>query len=83
MCVFFQDLMQCALSNNAPLKQKKKRVKECIQPGWYNDQIKTSIGERNGFFKQKDVLNYKQDRNKRKSLIRKSKINFFNKAVFN
>ena len=79
--VLFQDLMKCALSKNAPIKQK--RVKKCIQPGWYNDQIKQSIEERNRLFKQKDFFNYKQARNKTTSLIRKSKINFFNKAVEN
>ena len=45
-------------------------------------KLKT-IKERNRFFKQKDYLNYKQARNKTTSLIRKSKINFFNKAVEN
>jgi len=77
--VLFQDLMQCVLSQNAPIKQK--RVKKCIQPGWYNDPIKQSKEERNRLFKQKDFLNYKQARNKTTSLIRKSKINIFNKAV--
>ena len=65
----FQNLMQCALSQNAPIKQK--RLKKCIQPGWYNDQIKQSIQGSNRMFKQNDFLNYKQARNKTTSLIRK------------
>ena len=75
----FHDLMHYALSHNAPLKQK--RVKKSFQPSWFNEQIKRSIHDRNMFFKKKDFLNYKLARNRTTSLIRKAKINFFNKAI--
>jgi len=75
----FYDLLNSVVSKHAPIKQK--RVRYVKQPGWFNEEIKNSIHKRNGYYKKKDWENYRQARNKTTALIRKSKINFFNKAI--
>ena len=75
----FYDLINGVLSKQAPMK--RKRVQRPTQPGWFNDDIKKSIRERDTFYKNRDVDNYKRARNKTISMIRKSKINFYNKAI--
>ena len=75
----FYEKLHSVISKHAPLMQK--RVKRLVQPGWFNENIKQLIHKRNYFYKKKDWDNYKLLRNKTTSLIRKSKLNFFNKAV--
>ncbi|KAL4223433.1 hypothetical protein ACF0H5_016904 [Mactra antiquata] len=75
----FYNLLNDIISKHARVKQK--RIRYDIQPGWFNDEIRNSIHERNTFYKKRDWGNYKLARNKINSLIRKSKINFLNKAI--
>jgi len=74
----FYDLINCVLSKQAPMKQK--RVRRPIQPGLFKEDIKTYIRERDTFYKI-EILNYKRARNKTISMIRKSKI-FFTIKLF-
>ena len=76
---FFNDTFLSLLDKHAPLK--KKRVKKCQQPGWMNQEILNSIKTRDKFHNEKDMNNYKIWRNKVKSLISKSKQEFFNDAI--
>ena len=75
----FNDTFLSLLDKHAPLK--KKRVKKCQQPGWMNQEILNSIKTRDTFHNAKDMNNYKIWRNKVKSLIFKSKQEFFNNAI--
>ena len=60
---------------------KKKRVKKCQQPGWMNQEILNSIKTRDKFHNETNLNNYKIWKNKVKSLIFKSKQEFFNDAI--
>ena len=75
----FYDLINGVLSKQAPVK--RKRVRRPTQPGWFNEDIKKSIRERDTFYKNRDFDNFKRARNKTISMIRKSKNNFYNKAI--
>ena len=71
--------IQSVLDKHAPIKEK--RIKRDHQPEWVTDEIKSLMYQRNkchknGLFDQSKVL-----RNKTASLIRKSKRNYFNKAI--
>ena len=76
---FCNDTFLSLLDKHAPLK--KKWVKKCQQPGWMNQEILNSIKTGDKFYNEKDVNNYKIWRNKVKSLIFKSKQEFFNDAI--
>ena len=75
----FYKILNNILSKQAPLKSK--RVKRHTQPAWFNDEIKTAIFERDKLKKNREFVKYKIMRNKVTSLIKKSKKNFYNKAV--
>ena len=62
-------------SKHAPLKSK--RVKRETQPEWLNDDIKYARKNRDKYHKMKDWKQYKHWRNKTSSLIRSSKMIFF------
>ena len=76
---FFNDTFLSLLDKHATLK--KIRVKRCQQHGWMNQEILNSIKTRDTFHNEKDMNNYKIWRNKVKSLIFKSKQEFFNDAI--
>ena len=75
----FNDTFLSLLDKHVPLK--KKRVKQCQQPGWMNQEILNSIRTRDKFHNEKDMNNYKKWRNKVISLMFKSKQDFFNDAI--
>ena len=75
----FYHLLNEVLSEHAPVKLK--RVKRHSQPGWFNEEIKCAILERNRLHKQKEFMHYKIMRNKVTCLIKKSKKSFYNKAI--
>ena len=75
----FYEIVNNILEKHAPIKEK--RVKRNVQPGWFTDEIKHIINERDKCHKNKNFIQYKILRNKATSFIRKSKINFFNQAI--
>jgi len=44
----FYDLLNSVVSKHAPIKQK--RVRYITQPGWFNEEIKNSIHNRNSYY---------------------------------
>ena len=77
----FYTVLNNSLEVHAPIKEK--RVKRDSQPQWFTDEIKCEIRKRNNLHMYKNFDEYKMQRNKVQSLIRKSKRNFYNKAVLN
>jgi hypothetical protein len=75
----FYDILNKTLSKHAPIKEK--RVKYEHQVDWFNEEIKTSIRERDYYKKIGNHSQYKTLRNKIPTLIKKSKRNFFNNAI--
>ena len=75
----FYEIVNNILEKHAPIKEK--RVKRNVQPGWFTDEIKHIINERDKCHKNKNFIQYKILINKATSFIRKSKINFFNQAI--
>ena len=71
---FFNDTFLSLLDKHAPLKK-------CQQPGWMNQEIINSIKTRDKYHNQKDMKNYKIWRNNVKSLIFRSKQDFFYYAI--
>ena len=64
------------LSKHAPIKEK--RVKREHQPDWFSDEIKMLIHERH-YLKKNDK--YKIQRNKVAAFIKKSRRDFYNRAI--
>ena len=62
------------INKHAPLKTK--RIKYAHQPEWLTDDIKDAQKKRNHFHKSGDWVNFRYWRNKCKTLIEKSKLNY-------
>ena len=60
---------------------KEKRVKREHQPGWFTDEIKSLIHDRDKCRNTGKTEQYKILRNKISSMIKRSKKDFFNKAI--
>ena len=67
------------LSKHAPIKEK--RVKREHQPEWISDEIKKLIHERDYLKKKGYHDKYKILRNKVSAFIKKSKRDFYNRAI--
>jgi hypothetical protein len=67
------------INKRAPLKTK--RIKYAHQPEWLTDDIKDAQKKRNHFHKSGDWVNFRYWRNKCKTLIEKSKLNYFHKIM--
>ena len=67
------------LNDHAPIKTK--RVKRDVKPEWMTNEIASAQRNRDRYHKKKDWENYKYWRNKTKTLIRKSKRDFFTNAI--
>ena len=74
-------ILNTTLAKHAPYKEK--RIKRDSQPLWFTDEIKYAIRKRNEYHMTHKFDEYKMQRNKVQSLIRKSKRNFYNNAVLN
>ena len=77
---YFLDIFNTVLSNHAP--KKKKRVKRSKQPNWMNNDISNAIKTRDRY-KLQNSDQYRFWRNKTKSLIHKSKINYYTETINN
>lgn len=75
----FYDTLKTVLDKHAPLKEK--RIKREYQPKWITDEIKILMRKRDECHKHGQIDQFKILRNKITSLIRKSKRDYFNKAV--
>ena len=75
----FYSILNSVLSKHAPLRQK--RIKRENQPIWFSEDIKALIYERDKCHKNGNHNQYKYLRNKITYLIKKSKRDFFNKAI--
>ena len=62
------------INKHAPLKTK--RIRYAHQPEWLTDEIKDAQKKRNHFHKSGDWVNFRYWRNKCKTLIEKSKLNY-------
>ena len=62
------------INKHAPLKTK--RIRYAHQPEWLTDEIKYAQKKRNHFHKSGDWVNFRYWRNKCKTLIEKSKLNY-------
>ena len=78
---FWNDILLSSINRHAPIKAK--RVKKPTQPAWYNEEIKICQNNRNYYHKKRDWSNFKYWRNKTKSVIRKSKKNFYKQSIEN
>ena len=67
------------INKHAPLKTK--RIKYAHQPKQLIDEIKDAQKKRNHFHKSGDWVNFRYWRNKCKTLIENSKLNYFQKIV--
>ena len=72
-------IIQSALNKHAPMKEK--RVKSDILPGWFTDDIKDAIKERDKLKYSHKWSEYKIKRNQVTHLIKKHKKEFYNNAV--
>ena len=72
-------IFMAILVKHAPIKSK--RVKRETQPEWLDDEIKYAILQRDTNHKIKHWSQYKYWRNKVTSLIRRSKSEFFSRAI--
>ena len=72
-------ILNTVLSDIAPVKTK--RIKYDTQPGWFCDEIKSMIFQRNKFHQDGNFEQYKILRNKVTATIKRHKRNFFNKAI--
>lgn len=77
----FYKIFQDVLNKHAPIKEK--RIKHDSQPEWFSEEILTAIHKRNHLHKVKKYSEYKEQRNLVKSMIKKSKKNFYNKCIKN
>lgn len=76
---YLYNVLNNTLSIHAPVK--KKRTKFTHESQWFTSEIQTSIFERKWCKKKREFDNYKLLRNKIRSLIKKSKKLFFDKAI--
>ena len=72
-------IIQAALDKYAPIKEK--RVKSVNLPGWFTDDIKLAIKERDQLKYSQNWTEYNTKRNKVTQLIKKRKAEFYNSAV--
>jgi len=80
LCMFF-DILNKILNKHASVKEE--RVKYDKQPEWLHvtNEIKKSMFKRDELHKKKMFNDYKIQRNKTVSMIRKSKKNFYNRSI--
>jgi len=74
----FCDIINKTVSNHAPVREK--RVKRNHQPGWFTDEILSTIHDRKKCHKAGKIDQYKIIRNKLSSMIKRSKKIFFYKC---
>ena len=77
---YFLVIFTKVLSKHAP--EKKKRVKRSKQPNWMTNDISNAIKTRDRY-KLKNTEQYRFWRNKTKSLIHNSKINYYTETINN
>ena len=75
---YFSGIFNSVLNKHAP--QKKKRVKRVKQPNWMTSDISDAIRKRDNHKTQNTEL-YRFWRNKTKSLIHNSKINYYTETI--
>ena len=75
------DLFLDIINKHAPLK--KKRVKHQTLPTWLNADIKQAMLLRDKCRKQKEFVEYKQQRNRVNYLVREAKKKYFNDLTGN
>ena len=75
----FYNILNGVLSKHAPIKEK--RIKRTHQPGWFNNNIKQLINERDRLKRNGDYKKYKMHRNLVSCRIKKSKRDFYNNAI--
>ena len=75
----FYNILNGVLSKHAPIKEK--RIKRTHQPGWFNNNIKQLIHERDRLKRNGDYKKYKMHRNLVSCRIKKSKRDFYNNAI--
>ena len=75
---YFSTLFNSVLSKHAP--EKKKRVKKAKQPNWMTQDISDAMRKRDGY-KLRNTEQYRFWRNKTKSLIHDSKINYYTNSI--
>ena len=78
LCLLY-DCINVTLSSHAPLKEK--RIKRDQQPNWFTNEIKSYIRDRDYHKQNGNFDKYKILRNKIRTLIKRSKRDFFNKAI--
>ena len=78
LCLLY-DCINLTLSSHAPLKEK--RIKRDQQPNWFTNEIKSYIRDRDYHKQNGNFDKYKILRNKTRTLIKRSKRDFFNKAI--
>ena len=77
---YFLDIFTTVLSKHAP--EKKKRVKRSKQPNWITNDLSNAIKTRDRY-KLQNTEQYRFWRNKTKSLIHNSKINYYTETINN
>ena len=75
----FYDIFIPLLDKHAPII--KRRIKHRIKPGWLTDEIITEMDIRDKLSKDKSTPEYKKQRNKVTTLVRKAKKTYFNKLI--
>ena len=78
---YFSDIFISVISKHAP--QKRKRVKRLRQPNWMNNEISNAFKTRDRHHKAQNTEQYRAWRNKVKSLIHESKINYYSETINN
>ena len=73
------EILNSVLTKHAPIKEK--RVKHVIQPAWFDNDIKEAIRTRDELHNNKQYDKYKVQRNRVINMIKKSKKNFYNRAI--
>ena len=75
----FYELFLPILDKHAPII--KKRIKHTIRPGWLTNEIIEQMNIRDKLSKNKKSSEYKKQRNKVLSLVRKAKKSYYNKMI--
>ena len=73
------NILRSVIDKHAPLR--KKRVKHPSLPPWLTNDIIEAMAERDSFKKAKRLVEYRSQRNKVNTMVRKAKAQYFNKLL--
>ena len=77
----FLNLLLAVVDKHAPLR--RKRIKYTSNPAWLTNEIRLEMQKRDTLKKTKQFEEYKKQRNKVLTLVRKSKKTYFNQIISN